>query len=72
MTDRLSLAVYAFASRVLMSVSVDETLIPSRVNLSTSFKDPPFSVENETKGPFRSVHFNRYIDKIFTKITKNR
>ena len=28
MTDSLSLAVHAFASRVLMSVSVDETLLP--------------------------------------------
>ena len=28
MPERLSLAVYAFASRVLMSVSVDETLPP--------------------------------------------
>ena len=28
MTDSLSIAVHAFASRVLMSVSVDETLIP--------------------------------------------
>ena len=28
MTDSLLLAVYAFASRVLMSVSVDETLLP--------------------------------------------
>ena len=28
MTDSLSMAVYAFASRELMSVSVDETLLP--------------------------------------------
>ena len=28
MTDNLSIAVYAFASRVLMSVSVDKTLFP--------------------------------------------
>ena len=28
MTDSLSIAVHAFASRVLMSVSVDETLLP--------------------------------------------
>ena len=28
MTDNLSIAVYAFASRVLMSVSVDEKLLP--------------------------------------------
>ena len=29
MTDRLSIAVHAFASHVLMSVSVDDTLIMS-------------------------------------------
>ena len=28
MTDSLSIAVYAFASRVLMPVSVDEILLP--------------------------------------------
>ena len=28
MTDSLSLAVHAFASRVLMFVTVDETLLP--------------------------------------------
>ena len=28
MTDSLSIAVHAFVSRVLMSVSVDETLLP--------------------------------------------
>ena len=28
MTDSLSIAVYAFASRVLTSFSVDETLLP--------------------------------------------
>ena len=28
MTDNLFMAVHAFASRVLMSVSVDETLLP--------------------------------------------
>ena len=29
MTERLLLAVHAFASRVLMFVSVDETLLPT-------------------------------------------
>ena len=38
MTDSLSIAVHAFASRMLMSFSVDETLFPSLVNLSTSLK----------------------------------
>ena len=32
MADSLSVAVYAFASYVSMSVSVDETLIPPWVN----------------------------------------
>ena len=45
MTDSLSIAVHAFASCMLMSVSVDETLLPRQGNLSTSFKDLPFSVE---------------------------
>ena len=44
MTDSLSIVVHAFASRVLMSVSVDETLLPMKVNLSTSFREMPFSV----------------------------
>ena len=43
MTDNLSVAIHAFASRVLMSVSVDETLLPRWVNLSTSFRELPFS-----------------------------
>ena len=43
--DSLSIAVYAFSSRVLMSVSVDEILLPRQMNLSTSFREPPFSVE---------------------------
>ena len=39
------MAVHTFASRVLMSVSVDETLLPKDVNLSTSFREQLFSVE---------------------------
>ena len=39
MTDSLSITDHAFASRVLMSFSVDETLPPRYVNLSTSFKE---------------------------------
>ena len=35
MTDSLSIAVHAFASRMLMSVSIDGTLLP----WSTSFKE---------------------------------
>ena len=45
MTDNLSIAVHAFASRVLMSFSVDEMLLPRYVNLSASFREPPFNVE---------------------------
>ena len=45
MTDSLLTVVHAFASRVLMSFSVDEMLFPRYVNLSTSFREPPFSVK---------------------------
>ena len=45
MTDSLLIAVHAFVNRSSMSVSVDETLIPRKVNLSTSFRELPFSVE---------------------------
>ena len=41
-TDSLSLAVHAFSSRVWMSVSVDETLLPRYVNLFTRFRELPF------------------------------
>ena len=40
-TDNLSIAVHTFTSRVLMSISVDEMLLPRLVNLFTSFKEPP-------------------------------
>ena len=45
MTDNLSVAVVAFASRMFMSVLVGETLVTRSVNISTNFKEPPFSVE---------------------------
>ena len=45
MIDSLSIAVHAFVSRVSMSFSVDETLLPKLVNLSTSFREPPSSEE---------------------------
>ena len=45
MIDGLSIAVHVFVSRVLMSFSVDETLLPRRVNLSTSFREVPSNVE---------------------------
>ena len=41
MIDNLPIAVHTFASRMLMSFSVDETLLPRYVNLSTSFRVPP-------------------------------
>ena len=44
MTGRLSIAVHAFASRMLMSVSVDETLLSSLGNLSTSSRELPFII----------------------------
>ena len=45
MTDNLSVPVHAIASCVLMSVSVDETLLSRYKNLSTSFRELPFSVK---------------------------
>ena len=42
MTDSLSIAAHAFAIRVLMSISLDETLLPREVNESTSFRELPF------------------------------
>ena len=44
-TDSLSIAVHAYASNVLMSVSIDEILLPRWLNLSTSFREVPLSVE---------------------------
>ena len=45
MIDSLSIAVHPFVSRVSMSFSVDETLFPRKVNLSTNFREVPSSVE---------------------------
>ena len=45
MIDSLSIAVHAFVSRMSMSFSVDETLLPKLVNLSTSFRELPSSAE---------------------------
>ena len=45
MTDSLSMVVHTFASSVLMSFSVDKMLLTRYVNLSTNFRDLPFSVE---------------------------
>ena len=48
MTNKLSIAIHGFASLALMSFSIDETPLPWWVNLSTSFKGSPFSVEMST------------------------
>ena len=45
MTNSLLIAVQAWVSHVLISFSVDEILLPRSVNLSTSFRDLPFSVK---------------------------
>ena len=45
MIHYLSIVVNAFASRILMSFSVDEAMLLRLMNLSTSFREPPFSVE---------------------------
>ena len=50
MIDSLSIAVHSFVSRVSMSFSVGETLLPRKVNLSSSFKEVPSSVEMSPVG----------------------
>ena len=45
MIDNLSISIHAFASRILMSFSVYETLLLRYVNLSISFRELPFRVE---------------------------
>ena len=54
MIDNLLIAVHAFASHILMSFSVDEMLLPRYMNLSTSFREPPFHV---WMSPFWLKHF---------------
>ena len=48
MIDNLSIAVHALATRILTSLSVDETLLPSYVDLSTNIIEPSFRVEMST------------------------
>ena len=43
--DNLSMVDHAFASRILMSFSVNKPLLPRYANLSTDFREPPFKVE---------------------------
>ena len=45
MTDSLLIAVHAFASHGSMSFSVDETLLPKKVNLLINFRELSFYVE---------------------------
>ena len=45
MTNSLFIVVHAFARHVLMSFSVNVTLLPRLVNLSTRLRDPHFRVE---------------------------
>ena len=45
MIGNLSIAVHDFASHILMLFSVDEILLLRYVNLSTDFREPPFSME---------------------------
>ena len=43
--DSLSIAVYTFARYILMSLSVDETLLPRYMYLSTNVRELPFRVD---------------------------
>ena len=45
MIDSQSIAVHAFAKRKLMSFSLEDTLPPRYVNLSTNFREPLFRVK---------------------------
>ena len=51
--DNLSIAIHAFANRILMSFFVHETLLPKYVKLSTDFREPPLTME---MSPFWSKH----------------
>ena len=44
-TSIWSIAVHTFTRHILTSFSVNETLLPRYVNLSTSFRGPPYRVE---------------------------
>ena len=45
MIDNLSIAVYVFASNILMSFSLDEKLLPRSMNLSISFRETSVSTD---------------------------
>ena len=45
MIDNLSIVVYAFTMHMLISLSLDEILLPNYVNWSTAFRDLLLKVE---------------------------
>ena len=45
MIGNLSIEVRAFTKRILTSLSVDDTLVPKDVDLSTNFRGPLLRVE---------------------------
>ena len=45
MINSLLIEIHTFTRRILISVSVDEILLPIYVNLSTNFRELPFRVE---------------------------
>ena len=53
MIDNLSIAVHAFTKCILISLSVDEKLLPKYMNLSTNFKGSPY---REEMAPFWLKH----------------
>ena len=61
LTDSLSNVLHAFASYVLISFSIDETLLSRKVNLSTSFRDPLFS---EEMSPLWLKHLNSVLSAL--------
>ena len=65
MTDRLSIASHAFASRESMSVWVDGTLLPWEGKLSTSFRELSFCVAISTV--WLKHIYSVFADKIFSK-----
>ena len=58
MTNNQSIPVHTFASRILMSFSVDEMWLLRYMNLSTSFREPPFSMEMSL---FRLKHIKTHV-----------
>ena len=65
MTANQSTTVNAFASCVFMSFFVGETLLPMLVNLSTSYREPPYSMELYIVLCFRVI-FLSYNNCLFT------